>query len=113
MDSGVGALHTNAMIRSLFLCVLAVLLVTNLGCKRRDRGGELEKDYERPLAAGEDGIVRLDPADYPRFTLRDSNRDDLLLGIERSLNYSGKLGKESFPHGRGQPSTSDQWPGTI
>ena len=86
------------MIRSLFLCVLAVLVVTNLGCKRRDRGGELEKDYERPLAAGEDGIVRLDPVDYPRFTLRDSNRDDLLLGIERSLNYLGKpSAKKHFP----------------
>ncbi len=81
------------------VCVLALaaFVLSTSSCRRR--GGEVSvPDYDRALRAGERGIIPLALADYPIVSLHDTDRSNMLTGIDHSLKYMrAASSKKSFP----------------
>ena len=73
----------DAMSKTLLLPLMCVLVMM-ASCRRE------KPNYDRPLAPGEVSLQELPVAEWPVFTTAQSNRQDMVEAIDRSLNYLGK-----------------------
>jgi len=85
------------MIRLLVVASL-VTLVSVVGCTRKKppvaKTGAI--DYSQELAPGQMALRKIPPAEYPTFSLRQSNRADLLKSIDYSLQYLSRASSQRF-----------------
>lgn len=68
----------------ILLLPLMCALVLMASCRRE------KPNYDRPLAPGEVSLQELPVAEWPTFTITQSNRPQMVEAIDRSLNYLGK-----------------------
>ena len=93
------------MIRTSVVAVLLGCLAAGLiGCQKPADPtpiAELNKDYDRPLAAGEDALIKIEPQDYPRRRRRRAHRlgDGRHRPAGRRLDLNGGSARRapSFP----------------
>ncbi len=90
------------MIRTSVVAVLLGCLAAGLtGCQKPGDPtpiAELSKDYDRPLAVGEDALIKIEPQDYPRFGAAWYRAKGPAFGeaIDRSIAYLNKPSSRGY-----------------
>jgi len=84
-------------IKTLFFCLLLLLLTIAIGCRAPMEPIVTKPSYDRPLLPGQQALSKvMNPSQMPDFTLAGLDLQGLKPAVKRSLNYLSKPSSKQF-----------------